>query len=153
MENLKNHIVLVGGDQMGESVLDALEDMKKEIVVIDFDPAIVKKLKDKNVHRLFGDISDTEIKNLAKIQVAKLVISTIPDVEDNLLLLRELKFKKSQAIVVVTALDIEDAKVLYNEGADYVVLPHLAGGRQLAKILEKDLDGLDDLRAKDQRYL
>jgi len=153
MENLKNHIVLVGGDQMGESILEALEDTKREIVVIDFDPAIVRKLMNKNVHRLFGDISDAEIKNLAKIHTAKIVISTIPDVEDNILLLRELKFKKSQAIVIVTALDIEDAKVLYKEKADYVVLPHLAGGRQLAKILEKDLGGLDGLKAKDQRYL
>lgn len=153
MENLKGHVVLVGGEQMGESVLETLETMNKEVVVIDFDPVIIKGLENKNVHRLFGDISDTEIKNLAKIRTAHLVISTIPDVEDNLLLLRELKFKKSQAIVIVTALDIVDAKVLYNEGADYVVLPHLAGGRQLAKILEKDLDGLDGLRAKDQRYL
>jgi Kef-type K+ transport system membrane component KefB len=153
MQNLKDHVVLVGGDQMGESVLDALEDMNKEIVVIDFDPEIVKKLKDKNIHRLFGDISDAEIKNLAKINSAKIVISTIPDVEDNLLLLRELKFKKSPATVIVTALDAADAKALYKEKADYVVLPHLAGGRQLAKLLEKDLDGLNGLRAKDQRFL
>ena len=153
MENLKDHVVLVGGDQMGESVLEALEAMNREVVVIDFDPAIVKKLMDKNIHRLFGDISDAEIKNLAKIHTAKIVISTIPDVEDNILLLRELKFKKSHAIVIVTALDAIDAKALYKEKADYVVLPHLAGGRQLAKILEKDLDGLDGLRAKDQRYL
>ncbi|MBF8249413.1 MAG: sodium/hydrogen exchanger [Candidatus Levybacteria bacterium] len=153
MENLKNHIVLIGGDQMGESILESLEEMNREVVVIDFDPAIVNKLKNKNVHRLFGDISDTEIKNLARIHTAHLIISTVPDVEDNLLLLREEKFKKSPAIIIVTALDANDAKMLYNEKADYVVLPHLAGGRQLAKILDKDLHGLSELKSKDQRYL
>ena len=153
MDDLKNHIVLVGGDQMGESVLEALETMNKEVVVIDFDPAIVKRLMDKNVYRLFGDISDTEIKSLAKINTARLVISTIPNVEDNILLLRELKFKKSQAIVIVTALDGEDAKFLYREKADYVVLPHLAGGRQLAKLLEHNLDQIQSLKAKDLAYL
>lgn len=153
MENLKDHVVLVGGDQMGESILESLEEMDREIVVIDFDPAIVNRLKDKNIHRLFGDISDIEIKNLAKIHTAHLVISTIPDVEDNLLLLREEKFKKSRAIIIVTALDVADAKVLYKAKADYVVLPHLAGGRQLAKILSKDLNKLSELKAKDQQYL
>lgn len=153
MENLIEHIVLIGGDQMGESILETLEATDREIVVIDFDPVIVNKLKNKNVHRLFGDISDSEIKNHAKIHTAHLVISTIPDVQDNLLLLRELKFKKCRAIVIVTALDSADAKVLYSEKADYVVLPHLAGGRQLAKILDKDMNGLNDLKAKDQRYL
>ena len=153
MENLKDHVVLIGGDQMGESVLEVLETLNKEVVVIDFDPLIVKKLENKNVHRLFGDISDTEIKNLAKINTAYLVVSTIPDVEDNLLLLRELKTKNSRAIVIVTALDAPDAKALYKEKADYVVLPHLAGGRQLAKLLEKDFNGLSELKVKDQQYL
>lgn len=150
LENLKDHIVLIGGDQMGESVLETLRGMGREIVVIDFDPAIVSKLKAEDVHRLFGDISDSEIKNLAKIHAAHLIISTIPDVEDNLLLLREIKLRKNQATVIVTALDIVDAKVLYNEKADYVVLPHLAGGRQLAKILEKDLGELSTIKLKDQ---
>lgn len=153
MDNLKDHIVLIGGDQMGESVLDSLENMSREIVVIDFDPAIVNRFKDKNIHRLFGDISDIEIKNIARIHEASLIISTIPDVEDNLLLLRELKFKKSRATVIVTALDSIDAKILYKEKADYVVLPHLAGGKQLAKLLEKDLNGLTSLKEKDLSYL
>lgn len=151
--DFKNHVVLIGADQMGESIIEALGDMGKEVVVVDFDPAIVKKLKSKNVHRLFGDISDSEIKDLARLHKASLVISTIPDVEDNLLLIRELKHKKSPATVIVTALDNADAKTLYSEGADYVVLPHLAGGRQLAKILEKDLSQLASLKAKDQQYL
>lgn len=153
MENLNSHVVLIGADQMGESVMDALCAMNKEIVVVDFDPEIVKKLIGRNIHRLFGDISDNEIKDIAKIHKASLVISTIPDVEDNLLLIRELKYKKSNAIIIVTALDSIDARILYSAKADYVVLPHLAGGRQLAKLLENDLENLASLKEKDQQYL
>lgn len=153
LSEVKDHVVLVGGDQMGESLINTLEAMNKDIVVIDFDPAVVNKLEFKNVHRLFGDISDTEIKELAKIHSAHLIVSTIPDVEDNLILIKEVKNFKSKAIIIVTALDSKDAKILYAENADYVVLPHLAGGRQLARLLEKDLSGLNDLKAKDQKYL
>ena len=153
MENLKEHVVLVGGDQMGQSVLEALEELNREVVVVDFDPGIVKKLKEKNVHIIFGDISDLDIQEKAQLDKAHLVISTIPDIEDNLLLLKELNHENRRTKVLVMALDSHDARVLYKEGADYVVLPHLAGGRQLAKILEKDLDNISALKAKDLAYL
>jgi Kef-type K+ transport system membrane component KefB len=154
MENLQNHVVVVGGDQMGESILEALEDMDTLVVVVDFDPKIVEKLKDKKVHRLFGDIADLDIQERAKLDEAKMVISTIPDIEDNLLLLKELKHENRKAKIVVTAMDTRDAKILYKEGADYVILPHLAGGRQIAKIILDDhLDNIENLKQKDQKYL
>lgn len=154
LENLKDHVVVVGGDQMGQSIMEALEDLDMEVVVVDFDPVIVKKLKDKKVHRLFGDIADLDIQERAKIDNAKVVISTIPDVEDNSLLLKELRHENRKAKVVVMALDSKDAGVLYKEGADYVVLPHLAGGRQIAKIIQENrLDKIEKLREKDLKYL
>lgn len=161
-DNLRDHVVVVGGDQMGQSILEALKDSGDEVVVIDFDPAIVKNLGNlprlhevgQKVHRLFGDISDLDIQERAQIDSAKLVISTIPDVEDNLLLLRELRHENRKAKVVVMALDSHDAKLLYKANADYVILPHLAGGRQIAKIIaENSLENIDKLREKDLEYL
>jgi Kef-type K+ transport system membrane component KefB len=154
MENLQDHVVVVGGDQMGESILEALEDMDIPVVVVDFDPKIVEKLKDKKVHRLFGDIADLDIQERAKLDEAKMVISTIPDIEDNLLLLKELKHENRKAKIVVMAMDTRDAKILYKEGADYVILPYLAGGRQIAKIImDNHLDNIESLKQKDQKYL
>jgi len=153
-DNLKDHVVVVGGDQMGQSILEALKDSGDEVIVIDFDPTVVKNLENKKVHRLFGDISDLDIQERAQIDMAKLVISTIPDVEDNLLLLKELRHENRKAKVVVMALDSHDAKLLYKAHADYVVLPHLAGGRQIAKIIaENSLEDIEKLRQKDLEYL
>lgn len=153
LDDLKDHIVIVGGDQMGQSIVDSLNNDDK-CVVVDFDPSIVKKLEGKeNIYKVFGDIGDVDIQQKAKLELANLVISTIPDVEDNILLLRALKHENRKAKVVVMAYDKYEARELYGEGADYVVLPHLAGGRQLAKILGKDLEGISSLKLKDQRYL
>jgi Kef-type K+ transport system membrane component KefB len=154
MENLTDHVVVVGGDQMGESIMEALQDIGMEVVVVDFDPRVVERLKDKNVHRLFGDIADLDIQERAKVDEAKVVISTVPELEDNLLLLKELRHENRKAKIVVMALDSRDAKILYKEGADYVILPHLAGGRQIAKIIQENhLDRIENLRKKDQKYL
>lgn len=154
LDNLKGHVVVVGGDQMGLSIVEALEDKGMEVVVVDFDPSIVKQLKQKKVHRLFGDISDLDIQERAQIDNARLVISTIPDTDDNLLLLKELKHENRRAKIVMMALDAKDAKLLYKGGADYVILPHLAGGRQIAKIILDDhIDKIEDLKDKDKHYL
>nr|MBI5455826.1 cation:proton antiporter [Candidatus Levybacteria bacterium] len=154
LDNLKGHVVVIGGDQMGLSVVEALEDRSMEVVVVDFDPSIIKSLKSKKIHRLFGDISDLDIQERAQIDNAKLIISTIPDIEDNLLLLKELKHENRKAKIVMMALDAKDAKMLYKADADYVVLPHLAGGRQIAKIiLDNHIDKIEDLKNKDKKYL
>lgn len=154
LENLRDHVVVIGGDQMGESIMEALGDLEKDVVVVDFDPAIVNKLKERNVYRLFGDIADIDIQKRAQVDNAKLVISTIPDLEDNLILLNELKHENRKAKIVMMAFDPKDATILYKEGADYVVLPHLAGGRQIAKLISEDgLSKLEHLKQKDKKYL
>lgn len=154
LDKLKDHVVLIGGDQMGESILDALQNLGSQVIVIDFDPSIVKKLKNKNTLSIYGDISDLDIQEKAKLSSARLVISTIPDIEDNLLLLRKHKYEKEKAKIVVMALDSTDARILYREGADYVILPHLAGGRQIAKILkDNQLEEIFKLRTMDMAYL
>jgi Kef-type K+ transport system membrane component KefB len=154
LENLDNHVVVIGGDQMGESIMEALENRDMDVVVVDFDPNILKKLQNKKIHRLFGDIADLDIQERARLDQAQLVISTIPDAEDNVLLLKELKHDNRRAKVVMMALDSHDAKLLYKEGADYVILPHLAGGRQMAElILDNQLDKIEKLKEKDIKYL
>lgn len=153
LENLKDHVVVIGGDQMGMSIIEAL-DSDESVVIVDFDPSVVKRFENKKVFRLFGDISDLDIQQRAKLDDAKLVISTIPDVDDNLSLLKELKHENRRAKVVVMALDSKDAASLYQAGADYVVLPHLAGGRQIAKLLSHDgYSQLEKLREEDKKYL
>jgi Trk K+ transport system NAD-binding subunit len=154
LESLDDHVVVIGGDQMGESIMEALEDRDMDVVLVDFNPSILKKMESKKIHRLFGDIADLDIQERARLSQAKLVISTIPDAEDNILLLKELKHENRKAKVVMMALDSHDAKLLYKEGADYVILPHLAGGRQIAEIiLDNHLDRIEKLKAKDIKYL
>ncbi|OGH23617.1 MAG: hypothetical protein A2958_02485 [Candidatus Levybacteria bacterium RIFCSPLOWO2_01_FULL_38_13] len=151
--NLKNHVVVIGGDQMGQSVLSALDEMNIDVVLVDLDPDIVRRFEGK-AHKLFGDIADLDIQERASLDSARLVISTIPDVEDNFLILKELKHENRRAKIVVMALDTEEARQLYKAGADYVVLPHLAGGRQIAKLIEdNNLDKIESLRNKDVKFL
>ena len=150
-EKLSGHVVVVGGHQMGQSIIHALENSGYEVAVVDFDPDVVTQLKEKEIPAMFGDIADPEIQERVGIDKAKLVVSTVSDPEDNLLLLRGVQHINKKAKIIVVAFETDDAKMFYKEGADYVVLPHLAGGRHLAKILvdEKHLELIENYKSRD----
>lgn len=154
MGDLKKHVVLIGAHMMGQGILDALEELEDQVVVVDFDPGIINMLKSKGITSLFGDISDLDIQERVRLDKAKLVISTIPDLEDNLFLIKGLNKSNRLAKIIVVAQEGNDAIILYKAGADYVVLPHLSSGRHIVKILkENKLETLDTLKSKDLSLL
>ena len=72
----ENHIVLIGAHRTGGEVLKSLVQKKRIVVVIDFNPHIVRKLIKKKVPTVFGDVSDPEIFEKTKLEKAKMIIST-----------------------------------------------------------------------------
>jgi Trk K+ transport system NAD-binding subunit len=152
VKEYKNHVILVGANRMGGSILKTFEKKGEDVIVVDFDPDVVKTIKEKaGITSIFGDISDIEIQERARLAHAKLIISTVPDVEDNLILLQSMKGKKAK--VVLVAQNNDEAKRLYAAGADYVVLPHLVGGRHIANMLKGDnIDVIDDFKEKDALF-
>lgn len=155
MGELKDHIVLVGANRMGESILEALHQKSDSVVVVDFDPDVIKRLGDQGTLSVFGDITDIEIQEHIGLTQARLIISTVPDVDDNLQVIHSIRKVSRKIMVVVFALEGDDAKALYDAGADYVVLPHLAGGHHLAKILinEDGLEMIERFKKSDLTYL
>lgn len=137
LSRLSHHVVLVGVNRAGTSILEVLQAKKEKVVVVDFDPNVIKKLSGKAVAYLFGDIADTDIQERVGLSRAKLVISTVVDVQDNLLLLAGLQRQKSRAKVVVMGENREDAKLLQKQGADYVALPHVASGQHIAHLIQE----------------
>jgi Trk K+ transport system NAD-binding subunit len=152
VKDFKNHTILIGANRMGGSILKTFEKKGEDVIVVDFDPDVIKSIGEKEgIVSIFGDISDVEIQERAQIQNAKLIISTVADLEDNLILLQSLR--KMKAKIVVVAQNTDEAKRLYAAGANYVVLPHLVGGRHIANILKGDnIDVIDDLKNKDKLF-
>jgi Kef-type K+ transport system membrane component KefB len=153
-EQLNNHVILVGANRMGEGILNALLGKNEEVIVVDFDPDIIAKLNEKQIKTFFGDISDPEIQDAVNIEKASLIISTVSDPEDALLLLKNIKKLKGPK-VIVAAFEKTDARQFYAEGADYVIMPHIAGGNHLAKLLmnEDHLRMIEEYKDKEKSYV
>jgi len=154
-KELSDHVVLVGCDRMGKDVLDFLRnrDDHQSFVLVDFNPEIVDTLVAENLEVLFGDVSDPEILEKLNLPSAKLIISTVPAVEDNLTLIACAKSANPHLPVFVTTSQMLDGVRLYNAGADYVTVPRLDAGKHLARMLSDHWGKLGEISKLKERHL
>ena len=83
---------------------------------------------------IFDVAEDLEYKlNFSK---AKMVISTIPLIDANLLLINKVKEENKKTIIAVISHQIDDAVRLYDEGATYVLMPHFLGSKHFSTMIE-----------------
>ena len=129
--------VLLGYNRTGFSLLKSLIKLNKTFVVIDYDPAVIDRLKKKKIPFIYGDASDVEMLDEINIEKAKLIISTIPETDSTILLINKIKNKNKDTIIIVTARQINEAIEFYKLGADYVILPHFLGGKNTAELIER----------------
>ncbi len=87
-ERHSGHVLLLGCGSGGMPLLETLILMGEDVVVIDDDPEVVRRLRQGDVYCIRGDASDPEVLRKAGIAGAKLVSSTIRRPRDNADLLR-----------------------------------------------------------------
>ncbi len=151
---LKDHTILVGVSRAGEGILETIvKEKDHRLVVVDFNPDVVTALNEKNILTVFGDISDDELMDHIKVESARVIVSTVPDIDDNLRLIKSVKKSGSRAKIILLAGNKLEAKTLYSAGCDYVVIPHVTGGSHIAKLLKEDLEAIEAYREKDLKNL
>ncbi len=136
MEKKNYEIILFGYNRIGFSLAKAFNKASKSFLVVDYNPNTISSLTKKGIHCIYGDADDPDLLEEIPIQNAKIIISTIPHVEVNLMLASILRGKN--IIFIPTSHNIEDTKALYKSGADYVIMPHFLGGDYMAHILIRD---------------
>jgi Kef-type K+ transport system membrane component KefB len=139
-DSILRPIILIGCDRTGKGIVSRLP--KDKITIIDSNPEICEKMKD-NYHCLFGDIEDEQIREKAGFNQAEMIISTSPHLEDNIFLLTTVKGPK----IIVRAERESDVEILYNQGAYYVLMPHISSGMYLGKMINEEK--LEQLKEKD----
>lgn len=144
-------IILCGCDRIGHAILESAKKLNKSILVVDFNPELIKRLMKEKVHCVYGDISDIEVMDKLDFRNAEMVISTIPDYADNIMLVKKVKNANKKAIVIVTAEDVDDALDLYEKGADYVILPHMLGGEHISLLMQETAKDISKI-LKNKRF-
>lgn len=135
---LEDHILILGCDRAGRHMVPALKRMDKTLLIVDHNPSTVSGLIAENLNAIFGDISDSDFLDTLNLERAHMVISTVGHQEDNLALLERLRGLRRKPIVIFVVAQPEDALLLYERGADYVVVPRMVAGDYLAHEVLKD---------------
>ena len=104
--------------------------------MVDYDPETIIHLAKEGIDCRYGDGSDSEFLNELNFSKIKMMISTIPDFDTNLLLINRIKEHNSKVIILVVSTDIDKSIELYNNGATYVIMPHFLGGQHTTTLIE-----------------
>lgn len=142
-------LVLFGYHRGGHEFVNLFKQLKKKYIVIDYDPEVIDTLEHNKINYLYGDATDAELLEEAGLERARLVVSTIPDFEVNLSILRFLEHKNPRAVAILHNDHPDEAAKLYEAGASYVILPHYIGSEKVSSFISKS--GLTKQAFKKQR--
>ncbi len=134
-ENKSPDIIIFGYDRVGYDFVKVAQEIGATYLVVDFNPRSIARCVEKNIPHRYGDAEDMEFLQELSSENTKLIISTIPDLKTNLMLVNYYQVHHPTCILITISHDAYDTKKLYSAGASYVVMPHHLGARHAASLI------------------
>lgn len=131
----KYDLILFGYSRLGFNLVKAFELANKKYLVVDYNPITIINLSKRGIPCVYGDVNDSEFLKSINLKTVKMIVSTIPDyaANDNIM-----KLMDKESTFIATSNQIHNAIGLYENGADYVIMPHYLGGDYIASMLIRD---------------
>ena len=73
---------------------------------------------------MYWDVWDIDFLQELNTKETKMIISTVKKFDENMVLLKTMKQQNKDLIIILVSNHVEEAIKLYEQGADYVILPH-----------------------------
>ena len=135
MQENEIDIILFGMGRFGSAIAQELQRRGQRVLVVDFDPGLVRPRSDTEYAVRYGDAEDAEFLATLPLEQASWVLSTLREMSINLALLHGLRDYGYQGCMATTAHTLADAEQLRQAGADQVLIPY-------ADVAEKAVDKL-----------
>jgi Kef-type K+ transport system membrane component KefB len=149
-------ILLIGFFRTASSLLEEIsrckQDLLEQLAVVDFNPQVHERLRQRGIKVIYGDVSQPETLLHAGVGAAEILVCTIPDSilkgTTNAKLVRHLRELNPQAKIIAVAEVLADIPALQAAGADYVSVARLEEAANLCEVLHAaDCNLLADKRA------
>lgn len=122
--DLQDHVLILGLGSEGKWAIKPLLEAGHKIVVVDHDTVVIEHLEKSGVSCVRGDASDEKVLIRAGISQAKLVLISMPNVQE---ILRVLKLKLHPEVpVIVRVFEEQHAHEIEKNGAIPVLNSHAA---------------------------
>src|SRR3989338_2535878 len=149
----KYDAILFGYNRIGFGILQSLKKIKHDYVVVDFNPDIISNLNKLRIPAIYGDAYDTELLEELPLSNTKLIISTIPDFETNMILIENVRLINKKAIIITRAHSVKDALDFYKKGASYVLTPHFLGGEYISKLILHEKTNTEGYELEKEKHI
>ncbi|MDP4010674.1 MAG: cation:proton antiporter [Candidatus Roizmanbacteria bacterium] len=139
--SLHYNSILFGYQRVGQDFLEAFNRLDLEYIVVDFNPDSIKQLEEQGIPFRFGDANDPEFLSELDLKGLRYMVSSIPEFETNLMLIKKIRAINKRAIMILISNSRDESLALYAEGASYVIMPHYLGAQYAVRLIGRA--GLD----------
>lgn len=129
-------IMLFGYWRFGSNLYKHLNN-KWTVVIVDENPLVTWNLYNEGKNCIYWDAGDIDFLEELNIKDTKMIISSIKKFDENMVLLKTMKRNNKNLIIILVANYIQEAIKLYEQGADYVILPHYIWVDHTSLVLEE----------------
>jgi Kef-type K+ transport system membrane component KefB len=129
----------------GAAARGAGDGFMREVMVIDFNPAVLRELRQRKVASVYGDIAHMDTLHHVRLDSARVIVSSLTDQvlrgTTNLRLLKQSRRLAPGALFIAASETLPGALALYDEGADFVYLPRMHSSEQIAEVIRAAFSG------------
>jgi voltage-gated potassium channel len=131
--SLKGHYIICGYGRIGALVCEMLLDAGRQVVVIDSNEEVTRRLGAENVHYVLGSATEDESLLAAGVERARGLVATVSSDADNVYIVLTAKDIRPDLFVIARATEPGSERKLRHAGADKVVSPYFIGARRIAQ--------------------
>ncbi|PLX13526.1 MAG: potassium channel protein [Marinilabiliales bacterium] len=133
---LRNHVIVCGYGRNGCQALTGLIEHNEQVIIIESNAEIVENIREETDYLfIHGDATQDDILELAQIDKAKALITTLPIDSDNLFVVLTAK-EKNPALKIISRASNDNSDIkLKRAGATNVIMPDKVGGQRMATLV------------------
>ncbi|MCC7107059.1 MAG: cation:proton antiporter [Chloroflexi bacterium] len=132
-EEARHHAVICGFGRVGRELADALDRRGFRYLVVEYNPFVVRELRERGVPVVYGDTANPAVLEHAHLEASTLLAVLIPDARTAELVTRRARAAHSRLFIVARAPDAEQVARLRQAGASAVVQPEFEAGLEVIR--------------------
>jgi len=151
-KHMKDHVIIVGAHRIGKSIIEHFKK-KADVICVEHDPEILKELKKEGTYHIYGDITNEEILKELDIHKAAIIFLMIPDIDDQLFVVDNVKKNSKNTVIIGRAHDKYDALKLYAHGIDYVIVPEYVSSTNTVHMIDRILKNKKEWKKHREKHI
>jgi monovalent cation:H+ antiporter-2, CPA2 family len=133
IEGLRQHTVICGYGRVGRELADALERRKFRYLVVEYNPLVVRELRNVGVPVIYGDAANPAVLDHANLERARVLAVVMPDAHAAEAATRYARARYPRLDIVVRVAGAEQMERLRRAGASEVVQPEFEAGVEIIR--------------------